>query len=105
MEFPSGIVSNSVTSYASSVERLYISAEEGWLELRPAFGYGPLAGRTSKGDLNLPQINHQAAQMDGITASILEGKDSIVPGEEGLRDAKVIEAIYKSIAAGKKVKV
>ncbi len=105
MEFPSGIVSSSITSYASNIERLFISAEEGWLELRPAYGYGPLSGRTSKGELNLPQINHQAAQMDGIAASILEGKESIVPGEEGLKDAKVMEAIYKSIETGKKVKV
>ena len=105
MEFPSGIVSSSITSYASNIERLFLSAEDGWLELRPAYGYGPLSGRTSKGELNLPQINHQAAQLDGIAASILEGKESIVPGEEGLKDARVMAAIYKSIETGKKVKV
>src|SRR6187551_185558 len=97
MEFPSGIVSNSMTSYATHMERLFISAENGWLELRPAFGYGPLAGKTSKGVLDLPQVNHQALQMDDFAKCVAENRESSVSGEEGLKDAKVIEAIYKAI--------
>ena len=105
MEFPGGIVSTSSTSYATSVQRLFIAAENGWLELRPAFGYGPLAGRTHKGELNLPIVNHQAAQFDGMATCILENKDCGASGEEGLKDMRVIEAIYKSVATGKKIKV
>jgi glucose-fructose oxidoreductase len=29
----------------------------------------------------------------------------IVPGEEGLRDIRVVEAIYKSVKSGKMVKI
>jgi predicted dehydrogenase len=105
MEFPSGAVSSSVTSYASHTERLFISAENGWLELRPAFGYGPLAGKTSEGPLNLPIVNHQAMQLEDFATCVLENKESSVSGEEGLKDMKVVEAIYKSIATGKKVKI
>ena len=105
MEFPSGIVSNSTTSYASGLDRLYISAEKGWLELHPAFGYGPLAGKTSKGELNLPQVNHQALQMDDFAKCVAENRESSVSGEEGLKDAKVIEAIYKAIKTKGKVMV
>jgi len=105
MEFPSGAVSNSATTYASSTERLFISAENGWVELRPAYGYGPLAGRTSKGELNLPQTNHQALQMEDFAKCILENKESSVSGEEGLKDMKVVEAIYRAIASGKKEKI
>jgi predicted dehydrogenase len=105
MEFPSGAVSNSVTSYASHTERLFISAETGWLELRPAFGYGPLAGKTSQGPLDLPHVNHQAKQLEDFAQCVLDNKESSVSGEEGLRDMKVVEAIYKSIATGKKVKI
>ena len=105
MEFPSGAVSTSSTSYASSMERLFISAENGWLELRPAYGYGPLAGRTSKGDLMLPQTNHQALQMEDFARCILENKESSVAGEEGLKDMKIVEAIYRAIASGKKEKI
>ncbi|HOX81485.1 MAG TPA: Gfo/Idh/MocA family oxidoreductase [Chryseolinea sp.] len=105
MEFPSGIVSNCMTSYATHMERLFISAESGWLELRPAFGYGPLAGKTSKGVLDFPQVNHQAKQMEDFAKCVAENRESSVSGEEGLKDAKVIEAIYKAIKTKGKVMV
>ncbi len=105
MEFPSGAVSSSVTTYASSTERLYVSAENGWLELRPAYGYGPIQGKTNKGPMNLPHTNHQALQFDAMGQAILENKEISATGEEGLRDMKVMDAIYRSIASGKKEKV
>jgi len=105
MEFPGGAVANCMTSYATHMERLFQSAENGWTELRPAFGYGPIKGRTNKGELNIPHTNHQALQLDGMAQAILENKEIRATGEEGLRDAKIIEAIYKSIATGKKVKI
>jgi predicted dehydrogenase len=106
MEFPGGAVANSMTSYASQSERLLISAESGWLELRPAFGYGPLKGRTHKGELDLPIVNHQAVQLDGMAQCIIGNKETSASGEEGLRDLKVIEAIYTSIReGGKRIKV
>jgi predicted dehydrogenase len=105
MEFPSGAVSNSTTTYASSVEHLCVSAENGWIELRPAFSYGPIAGKTSNGPLNFPHVNHQALQMDDFASCILDGRETSVGGEEGLKDLKVIEAIYKAIETGNKVKV
>lgn len=105
MEFPNGIICNSTTSYNANVERFYMSAENGWIELSPAYGYGPLAGKTHKGKLKLPVINHQAAQLEGMATSILKNEDSIATGEEGLKDMKVIEAIYQSIATGKKVSI
>jgi predicted dehydrogenase len=103
MEFPSGAVAQSGTSYASSMERLFISAENGWLELRPAFGYGPLAGKTSQGALNLPVVNHQQQQLDAMATCILEKKETAATGEEGLKDMKIIQAIYRSIETGRKI--
>lgn len=102
MEFPSGAISNSTTSYAAEVERLHVAAENGWLELQPAYGYGPLAGKTHKGKLDLPIVNHQAMQLDDFAICLAENRDSSVNGEEGLKDMKIIEAIYKSIADGGK---
>lgn len=106
MEFPSGAVSQCATSYASGIERLFISAENGWLELKPAFGYGPLKGRTNKGLLDLPVVNHQLVQLEGMADCIINNKPTTATGEEGLRDMKVIEAIYKSVSeGGKRIKV
>ena len=105
MEFPGGAVSSHSTTYASNVERLFLSAETGWLQLAPAFGYGPLRGTTNKGELKLPIVNHQAMQLEDFATCVLENRESSVSGEEGLKDMKVIEAIYRSIATGGKVKV
>ncbi len=105
MEFPSGVVSTSVTTYASSTERLYVGYENGWLEMRPAYGYGPIKGSTNKGPMNFPHTNHQALQFDAMGQAILENKEISATGEEGLRDMKVMDAIYRSIASGKKEKV
>ncbi|AUD02365.1 Gfo/Idh/MocA family protein [Spirosoma pollinicola] len=104
-EFPGGAVSNSTTSYASGVERLYASCEKGWFELSPAFGYGPLKGRTSKGPIEMPVVNHQAAHMDGVCKDLLDGKQlpDHVTGAEGLRDTKLLQAIYQAAETGRKI--
>jgi len=43
--------------------------------------------------------------MDEMSAIILQNKQPVVPvdGEEGLRDLKIIDAIYEAIQTGKKV--
>ena len=43
--------------------------------------------------------------MDDDAKSIKEGKPMMVPGEEGLRDIKIVEAIYKAAALGQAVKL
>ena len=43
--------------------------------------------------------------MDDDAMAIMQGKSMLVPGEEGLRDIKVVEAIYKSAATGEPVKI
>lgn len=105
MEFPGGVVSASITSYAADVERLYMAAENGWLLLEPGYAYGPFSGKTHNGNLDLPQVNHQALQMDDFASCILDNRESRVSGEEGLKDLKVIEAIYHAIRTGSKVNV
>ena len=104
-EFPGGAVSNSTTSYISGVERLYASCEKGWFELSPAFGYGPLKGRTSKGPIDMPVVNHQAAHMDGVCQDLLAGRTlpDHVTGAEGLRDTKLLQAIYQAAETGRKI--
>ena len=46
--------------------------------------------------INYPLESQQAKQMDEDADSILNNKPMIVPGEEGLRDIRVVEAVYKS---------
>lgn len=104
-QFPSGAVCNSTTSYTAGVERLYASCQNGWFELSPAFGYGPLKGRTSKGPIEQPVVNHQASHMDGVCKDLLEGKKlpDHITGEEGLRDVRLLQAIYRAAETGRKI--
>lgn len=106
-QFPSGAVSNSTSSYTAGVERLYAACQNGWFELSPAFGYGPLKGRTSKGPIDMPVVNHQAAHMDGVCKDLLDGKKlpNHVTGEEGLRDVKLLQAIYRAAETGRKIEL
>lgn len=105
MEFPSGAISSHTTSYASRVERLFASAERGWVELSPAYSYGGLSGKTHEGPLNFPQVREQALHMDHFADCVATGRPHITTGEMGLQDMKIIEAIYQAAATGTRVEV
>lgn len=104
--FPSGAVASCLSTYSmSNLDRFFLNGTEGFAELQPATGYGPIKGRTHKGELTQPHQTHQTVQMDEMAGIILEGKKPIVPvdGEEGLKDLKIIDAIYLALETGKKV--
>ncbi|WP_010177435.1 Gfo/Idh/MocA family protein [Aquimarina agarilytica] len=105
LEFPSGAVTTSASSYSYNVDRLYASGDDGFFELEPALSYGPFKGKSSLGTFNFPVINQQQVQLDEISKCILnkEPLPMHIRGEEGHKDMLVIDAIYKSAATGKKV--
>ena len=87
------------------LDRFYLNGEKGFAELSPSTGYGPIKGRTHKGELNSPHKTHQTVQMEEMSAMILENKKPLIPldGEEGLKDLKIIDAIYLAVKTGQKV--
>ena len=104
--FPSGAVASCLSTYSmNNLDRFFLNAEKGFAELQPSTGYGPIKGRTNKGELTHTHITHQTVQMDEMAAIILESKQPIVPvdGEEGLKDLKIIDGIYQAIKKGKKI--
>jgi Predicted dehydrogenases and related proteins len=103
MEFPSGCIAECESSYSKNENLLRAEAENGWFELEPAYEYQGLKGRTSEGDLDLPSINQQAAQMDAFSRCIQNGTQSQVPGEMGLRDVEIMMAIYESARTKQKI--
>lgn len=108
MGFPSGAVASCLSTYAMGhLDRFFMTGDGGWLEMKPSTGYGPIKGRTHKGELNQPHITHQTLQMDGMAQLIFEGKEPIVAvdGEEGLKDLKIIDAIFLAAKTGEKVKL
>lgn len=107
MVFPGGAVSTCMTSCGFNIDRFYAAADEGYFELSPALSYGPFEGKSSRGPIKFKVINQQAAQLDHIGASILAGEKlpDHITGKEGLKDLRVIEAIYEAARSGKKIQV
>ena len=52
-----------------------------------------------------PPVRQQTLQMDDFARCILEDRPSRVPGEMGLRDTKIIAAIYEAASSGQRVQV
>ncbi len=102
LEFPGGFVSTGKSSYNNNWGYLHVEAEHGKFGLEPAYGYGEIEGYTSAGPLKLPQVIHQALQMDDFADCVRQNRQSRVPGEEGLKDMKVVDAIYRSLDSGKR---
>ncbi|MEZ0471554.1 Gfo/Idh/MocA family protein [Luteimonas salinilitoris] len=101
--FPSGAVASCLSTYQMNhLDRFFMTGEQGFAELQPATGYGPIQGRTHKGELTQPHATHQTIQMDEMAGILLDGNTPVVPvdGEEGLKDLKIIDAIYAACETG-----
>jgi glucose-fructose oxidoreductase len=106
LEFPGGVTATCETTFGRGINTLETKFANGWYKLEPFQNYSGLKGVTSDGKvLNATIPNQQAKQMDEDAISIMNGKPMLVPGEEGLKDIKVVEAIYKSVAQKQRVKV
>jgi predicted dehydrogenase len=104
--FPGGAMASCLSTYTmNNLDRFFLNGDKGFAELQPSTGYGPIKGRTNKGELTHPHITHQTVQMDEMAGIILQDKKPIVPvdGEEGLKDLKIIDAIYLAAKTGKRV--
>ena len=104
--FPSGVIASCLSTYnMNNLDRFYLNGSKGWVEMQPSTGYGPIKGITNKGPLNEPIVTHQTVQMDEMAAIIFDGKKPEVPvnGEEGVKDMKIIDAIFKAAKTGEKV--
>jgi len=110
-KFPSGVVAYCSASYNSGVFGRYTAkADKGWFELYPAFYYSGNRGRRSDGqEIRYPEVDalgeyyQFAAEMDDFAQCIMNNQPTRVPGEEGLRDVKIMTAIYEAARTGKTV--
>jgi glucose-fructose oxidoreductase len=107
LRFPQGITATCSTSFGKGMNELRVTCEKGWYELVPFQAYNGINGRTSDGKiLNATITNEQTRQMDDDALAIINNTALIAPGEEGLKDIRVVEAIYKSASLnGKEVTV
>jgi glucose-fructose oxidoreductase len=101
LEFPNGLITFGETAFGKSMNYLNANAERGWYYLKPMSSYSGVQGHVSDGTELAPDPNHQQArQMDNDALAIKENKKPIVPGEEGLRDVRIVQAIMESSRNG-----
>lgn len=106
LDFPGGITAKCETSFGKNMNTLTVTCEKGWYKLQPFQAYNGINGETSDGKkLNAPIQNQQAKQMDDDALAIINNTAMVAPGEEGLKDIRVVEAVYRSVKEGKKVTI
>ena len=103
MDYADGTKAEFITSYNGGINRFRGESDKGWVQIEPAFSYNGLQGDSSQGKISFePAVNQQARQLDHIAQCVREGRESSVPGTMGRRDLIIVEAIYRSAAAGGK---
>ncbi len=107
LKFPGGILAYCSTTYlVNGINRYTAYAEKGWFGLDPAYSYSGIRGRRSDGkEISAEEIDQFAAEMDNFAHCILTNTASKVSGEEGLRDIRILMAVYESIKTGQPVKL
>ena len=112
LKFPSGILASCQSFYsAHESRRCRVLGERGWIDLDPAFAYRGLRMTASHaagaaevtGAIKLPEKNQFALEMDHMAGRVSQGGRPHTPGEEGLQDMRIIEAIYRAAQAGRPV--
>ena len=114
MRFPSGALANCACCYGAHQARRYrVLAETGWYGMDPAFAYeglrmeasyaeGPIEFRQNPSKGNKDQF---ALEMDHFARCVMDDVRPFTPGEEGVQDQVLMEAIYRSAREGRPVKL
>jgi glucose-fructose oxidoreductase len=109
LKFPSGILANCTSSYGVNLGRFRVFKPRGSFEVDPASSYTGLRMRIFRGgsieERILPQRDHFQLEMDHLSQSVMNSSEPLTPGEEGLKDLKVMMAIYEAARTGKTVKL
>lgn len=112
LRFPSGIIADCATSYGMHESRyLHVHSDAGSFQLENAFAYEGQQLRVSHRDgkaeaidqLRLGQKNQFALEMDHMADCILSNRQPHTPGQEGVQDHVLMEAIYKSASTKRPV--
>ncbi len=112
LRFPSGVVANCAASYGMHESRLLrVHTPGGAITLDGAFSYDDKQLRVAHRDgraesvdeRRLPKQNQFALEIDHMAECVLANRQPHTPGEEGVQDHRVMEAIYQSAASGQPV--
>jgi predicted dehydrogenase len=105
MKFPSGVVASCTTTYGANMPGFYrVHGSKGMLHMEPAFIYeGILLKAQIQGEatpIDDPEEARDptqfAVEADELAQCIMQGRETRASGEEGLRDMRYIDEIYRS---------
>ena len=110
LRFPSGVLANCSSSYSYFHQSHYrVMGTEARLEMDPATWYNGNRLWIERGNkieqIELQEADHFALEMDHMSDCVMQNKEPLTPGEEGLRDLTIIEAVYEAAKSGKTVKL
>jgi predicted dehydrogenase len=111
LEFPSGVIGSCMSMYSANQNHLLLMGDKGRIEMEPATGYNghKLWVGKNRSDETLvtprpgPAATQWAGQLDHMSQCVLQNREPIVAGEEGLRDIRIIEAVYRSAREQKRI--
>ncbi|MDQ4139669.1 MAG: Gfo/Idh/MocA family oxidoreductase, partial [Bacteroidota bacterium] len=113
LQFPSGVLAQCSTSYGVHDSQWYrcYADKGGYFGLDPAFAYKGLQidGSQVQEEMEVKlkssagEKNQFALEMDHMALCVVNDKKPFTPGEEGLQDHIIMEAIYESAKTGKPV--
>ena len=112
LEFPSGAIAGCQSMYSANQNHILLMGDKGRIELEPATRYDGnhmWTGRDGR-ERELtpppgPRATQFAGQLDHLAECIQTGREPIVSGEEGLRDVRIVEAIYRSAREGRTIRL
>lgn len=110
LRFPSGILANCSSSYGYFHQSHYrVMGTKARLEMDPATWYSGLRMWKEHDNIieqiDLPEVDHFASEMDHMSECVMQNKQPLTPGEEGLRDLTIMQGIYEAARTGKTVKM
>lgn len=114
LRFPSGLVAQCMASYGAREDKWQrLQMEKATLDMPNAYDYqgqrlfvGQRQGEDkANNEVILPRKNQFTAEIDHFAQCVRSGQTPRTPGEEGVRDQVIMEAIYRSAASGQPVKL
>ena len=111
LDFPSGIILQSTTSYSGAASSfVHVHGEKGWAALAPAFAFEEerrLSGKIAKKWFarTFKRVDEFALELDYFAGCVRQNRTPEPDGEQGRRDIVIIEAIYRAARTGRPEKI
>jgi predicted dehydrogenase len=109
LEFPSGVIGSCMSMYSANQNHVLLVGDKGRIDMEPGTRYDGnklWVGQDRSNPVTPPPgpgVTQWAGQLDHLSLCIINNKEPIVAGEEGLRDIRIIEAVYRSAREQKRI--